>query len=180
MVNPGTYTATLTVNGRRYAQPITVVPDPRVTISPEALARQLRLQQRMVAGITATYDAFNYIQQLRDALSPRGTNGGAADGAAAQTLDAELNTLATGPAGFGPAHRDLSRRLNDLLVGDIDPTPSVIAGVDGPCKAIDEALDRLRALQTTKLADASAMRARGSRPALPAWSPPAAPACGAR
>jgi hypothetical protein len=183
MVNPGTYTATLTVNGRRYAQPITVVPDPRVTISPEALARQLRLQQRMVAGITATYDAFNYIQQLRDALSPRGTNGGgavAADGPAAQTLDAELNTLATGPAGFGPAHRDLSRRLNDMLIGDIDPTPSVIAGVDGPCKAIDQALDRLRALQTMELADVSATRARGSVRALPAWSPPAAPACGAR
>src|SRR5262249_46124630 len=90
MVNPGTYTATLTVNGRRYTQPITVVPDPRVAISPSALARQFHLQQRMVAGITATYHAFNYIQQLRDALSPRRTNGSGAvdaDGATAQTLD---------------------------------------------------------------------------------------------
>ena len=132
---------------------------------------------------TATYHAFNYIQQLRDALSPRRTNGSGvveADSGAAQTLDAELNTLASGPVGFGPAHRDLSRRLNDMLIGDIDPTPSVIAGVDGPCKAIDEALDRLRTLQATRLADASATGGAGSVRALPAWSPPPAPACGAR
>src|SRR5207247_2995104 len=59
MVLPGAYTAKLTVDGRSFTQPVTVVADPRVNVPPAALAAQFRLQQRMVAGITATYHAFN-------------------------------------------------------------------------------------------------------------------------
>ncbi len=71
MVLPGTYTAKLAVNGRSYTQPVTVVPDPRVPASPAALAAQFHLQQRMVAGITATYHAVNYLDQLRAELAAR-------------------------------------------------------------------------------------------------------------
>ena len=53
MVLPGTYTATLTVDGRSYSQPLTVVQDPRVAVPAAALAAQFRLQQRMVAGVAA-------------------------------------------------------------------------------------------------------------------------------
>jgi hypothetical protein len=155
MVLPGTYTAKLTVNGRSYAQSFEVVPDPRVAATPAALAAQFRLQQRMVAGIAATHHAFNFIQQLRS--QP-----------AAQPIDAALGEIASGPAGLGSVHRDLARRLNDQLVGDIEPTPSVIAGVDAPCRAIDAALDRLRELQ-----------AKNPRIAqLATWKAPPAPACG--
>ena len=83
----------------------------------------------------------------------------------------------TGPAGFGIAHRDLARRLNDQLVADMEPTSSVVAGVDGPCRAIDAALETLRRLQAANLSALNAMLARGSMGALPAWTPPAAPAC---
>jgi len=159
MVLPGTYSARLTVDGHSYTQPVTVVADPRVNVSPAGLAAQFRLQQRMAAGIAATYGAFNYIQKVRDALA------GKTD-AASKTLDAALTALQNGPAGVGVAHRDLGRRLNDQIPADIAPTPSVIAGVDGPCAAIDTALDGLRKLQATM--DAS----------LPRWNPPAAPACG--
>jgi hypothetical protein len=185
MVLPGTYTATLTVSGRSYAQPITVVPDPRVAVPAAALAAQLELQQRMVAGITATYHAFTYIQHLRAALAASAT--AAAHQAAAtaiapavQALDAALAPLASGPGGFGVAHRDLGRRLNDMLVGDVQPTASVIAGVDGPCGAIDHALDSLRRLQVTNVAELNSTLMRAGLGALPAWTPPAAPACGPR
>jgi hypothetical protein len=155
MVLPGVYTAKLTVSGRTYTQPIEVVPDPRVPATPAALAAQFRLQQRMVAGIAATYDAFNVIQQLR------GQGSGPA-------IDAALADIASGPAGLGTAHRDLARRLNDQLVGDLEPTPSIVAAVDAPCRAIDAALDRLRELQAKNKEIA----------ALGGWKPPAAPACG--
>src|SRR5579863_5374743 len=46
MVNPGTYTATLTVDGQRATEPITVVADPRVHVSAAALAAQFQLEQR--------------------------------------------------------------------------------------------------------------------------------------
>jgi hypothetical protein len=183
MVVPGTYTATLTVNGRAYTQPIVVVQDPRVTVSAPALSAQFRLQQRMVAGLGATYEAVTYIQQLRAALAARTTGSGTASdqiATIARALDAALAPLTSGPAGFGIAHRDLGRRLNDMLVADFEPTPSVIAGVDGPCEAIDKALDGLRRLQGTTIAQMNAALARAGLAALPAWSPPAAPACGSK
>jgi hypothetical protein len=95
-----------------------------------------------------------------------------------QALDPALAPLASGPSGFGVAHRVLGRRLNDLLVGDVEPTPSVIAGVDGPCKAIDSALDGLRRLEATSVAELNVTLSRAGLAVLPTWTPPAAPACG--
>jgi len=155
MVLPGTYTAKLTVNGRSYTQPFDVVADPRVQVDAAGLAAQFRLQQRMVAGITATYNAFNFLQQVRPAV-------------AGQPIETALLEITNGPAGVGVAHRDLARRLNDMLVGDAEPTPSIVAGVDTPCRAIDAAFDRLRQLQAANPGVAQ----------LSGWKPPAAPACG--
>jgi len=183
MVLPGTYTAKLTVDGRSYTQPVTVVQDPRITIPATALAAQFRLQQRMVAGIAATYHAVTYIQQLRGALSTRMTEAASNPAGAAtaeKALDAALAPFETGPTGLGVAHRDLGRRLNDLIVGDVAPTPSVIAGVDRPCKAIDSALDGLRRLETTSVAELNATLAGAGLALLPTWTPPATPACGMR
>src|SRR5262245_48535885 len=183
MALPGTYTAKLTVDGRSYTQPITVVQDPRVTVPAAALAAQFKLQQRMVAGLGATYHAVTYIRQMRAALAERiqkssDTPGGALMATAARELDAAIAPLETAPNGFGIAHRDLGRRLNDMLVADFEPTPSVIAGVDGPCRSIDSAIDELRTLQTTKVAELNASLTKAGLAALPAWSPPVAPACG--
>ena len=162
MALPGNYTVKLTVNGQTFTQPLTVVQDPRVTVSPTALAAQFKLQQRMVAGLGATYQAMTYIQKVRAALAQAG--------AAGQGIDAALTPLASGLEGFGIAHRDLGRRLNDMLVADMDPTPSIVAGVDGPCANIDRANEALRKVQ--------AQIASASIAGVPQWTPPAAPACG--
>ena len=69
MVLPGTFTVTLQVDGRRYTRPLTVVQDPRVDVPAAALAAQFRLQQRMVAGLAATYHAVRYVEQLSAALA---------------------------------------------------------------------------------------------------------------
>jgi photosystem II stability/assembly factor-like uncharacterized protein len=166
MVTPGTYTAALTANGKTVTQPIVVVPDPRVTATPAALASQFQLQQRMVAGITATYHAVNYVQQLRSAIAKRLAGAPPDASSALTTLDAALAPLDGSGGVFGLAHRDLGRRLNDQLVADFAPTPSVIAGVDTPCASIDKGLAALRALDVSALSD------------VPRWTPPAAPACG--
>ena len=183
MVLPGAYMAKLTVNGRTYAQPLTVVADPRVAVPAAGLAEQFHLQQRMVAGIRATYVAFNQVQELRATLAKRTTEAAGSASAASiatavQTLDAALTQLASGPVGLGAAHRDLGRRLNDQLVGDVQPTASVIAGVDGPCHAIDAALDGLRRLGATTVVELSATLRRAGLTPLPPWTPAAGPACG--
>src|SRR6185503_13918009 len=99
MVLPGNYTAKLTVDGPSLTQPITVVADPRIPISPAALAAQFKLQQRIVAGLNATFQAINYVTDLRAAIAARVTESAgkpdaAAISAAAQALDAALQPLA--------------------------------------------------------------------------------------
>jgi hypothetical protein len=178
MVVPGTYTATLKVNGRSYAQPVTVVPDPRVPVTQPALVAQLQLQRRMVAGLATTYDAVRYIESLTTALAERakgaeGKPGAAEIAAAIQKLTPALTALDTGGDGFGTAHRDLGRRLNDQVVGDQQPTASIVAGVDAPCRLIDASSRLLEGLQTSQVAPLNAMLTKAGLAALPAWTPPA-------
>jgi hypothetical protein len=130
------------------------------------LEAQFRLQMRMVAGITATYHAVTYVQQLRAVIAKRLMNAPPDAAAPLKTLDAALAPLDGSGGVFGLAHRDLGRRLNDQLVADFAPTASVTAGVDTPCAAIDTALATLRTLDASALTE------------VPAWTPPAAPACG--
>jgi len=125
-------------------------------VSSAALEAQFHLQQRMVAGLTASYDAFNYIQSLRDAGVDRG-------------MDSTLVALATNE--FGIVHRDLGRRYSDQFIADAAPDSSIVAGVDGPCKQLDGAVERLRTLQRSVNANTNGRR-------LPTWAPPPAPACG--
>jgi hypothetical protein len=137
----------------------------------------------MVAGIAATYHGVTYIRRVREALAAQlkessGDAAAARIATAARALDTAIAPLETGPNGLGIAHRDLGRRLNDMLVADFEPTPSVIAGVDGPCQAIDAALDELRTLQKTSVADVNAGLTASGRAVLPAWAPTASPACG--
>jgi hypothetical protein len=82
--------------------------------------------------------------------------------------------------GFGIVHRDLGRRYSDQFIADAMPTPSVVAGVDGPCQLLDATLDRLRKVQASSVSELNAVLARAGSPALPSWKPPTAPACGAR
>jgi len=56
----------------------------------------------------------------------------------------------------------------------------VIAGVDGPCESIDKALDGLRRLGTTSVAELTSSLSRAGLAALPVWTPPAAPVCGSK
>jgi hypothetical protein len=185
MVLPGTYTATLTVDGRRMTQPIVVVQDPRIKVSDADLRAQFRLEQRMVAGLGATYHAITYAEQLRDALADRakaiaGKPLAPQITSATQALDAALAPLAASAGPLGIAHRDLGRRINDQLIADAKPTESVIAGVDVPCATIDTALDSMRKLQATSIADLNGLFRRAGLEPLPWWTPPAAPACGAK
>ena len=166
MVLPGTYKVTLTAGGSTSSQPVTVVQDPRIQVPRAGLDAQFQLQQRMVAGITTTYEAVNYVDAIHDAIDKARANA-----KAAADLDALEKTLAplTGSSGvFGLAHRDLSRRLNDQLIADMAPPPNIVAGVDAPCKSVDEGLGTIRSMQAT-----------ASKLGLPTWTAPAS-ACAVR
>jgi photosystem II stability/assembly factor-like uncharacterized protein len=57
LVVPGRYTVRLTVDGRTRTQDLTVVMDPRVTISAAALAEQFALAQRLASLMNRSYAA---------------------------------------------------------------------------------------------------------------------------
>jgi len=89
-----------------------------------------------------------------------------------RTIDSSAARLAA--TEFGIVHRDLGRRYSDQFIADAMPTSSVVAGVDAPCKQLDAALDSLRKLQSTSVAELNRMLAGTG---IPLWNPPAAPSC---
>ena len=185
IVLPGTYSAKLTVDGLTLPQTISVVQDPRIRVPDADLRAQFQLEQRMVAGLDVTYHAITYVQELRNALSDRvkataGKRAAAQITSPARALDGALAPFAASGGPLGLAHRDLGRRINDQLIADAKPTSSVIAGVDVPCASIDTALENLRTLQATSIADLNGKFRRAGLEPLPSWTPPAAPACGAK
>jgi len=67
LVVPGKYVVKLIVAGQTYTQPLTVRPDPRVTVSASAFASQLSLEQKIMAGMRESYQAYQAATQHGDA-----------------------------------------------------------------------------------------------------------------
>jgi photosystem II stability/assembly factor-like uncharacterized protein len=183
LVVPGTYRIQLTVDGQNYSQQLQVVDDPRVPVSQAGLVAQLQLERRMMAGLSVSYAQFNQIQRLRAALAAD-TVGAPGSGRptsltdAARALDARVAALANATdSGIGTANRDLTRHLEDMESGDIDPTPSDVAVTDASCHALDAALADLRQVESTSVPDLNGTLAEAHLPPLPEDTLPAAPAC---
>ena len=185
LVVPGTYNATLKVAGKSYAVRLVVIADPRVGVPQAALEAQLQLMQHMVAGLGTSNEGFTQLSRLRAALAAlpaqvAGKTGASEITAAAQSLDASLPALITGPRGFGPSNRDLARRLTDMEYGDVQPSPSVIDAAETNCRDIDATVAAARQLQTTNVASLNALLATAQLRPLPATTLPAGNACGPR
>jgi hypothetical protein len=58
LVVPGRYTVKLEVDGHIYSQPLIVRRDPRETTTAAAFAAQLALEQKLMAGMKASYQAY--------------------------------------------------------------------------------------------------------------------------
>ena len=179
LVAPGQFRVVLEVDGQRYAQPLTVVNDPRVTTSQAALQRQTALQLRIVAGLAASFDEFERLDSLRTALATAARDGAAADSltAAARALDAKVAALASGR--LGPANRDLARHLEDAEFGDLDPTASDVAAVDLACTEIDAANTTVVLLETRDVPALDALLAAAHHAPLPDLPLPPTSACAA-
>ena len=88
---PGDYRVVLTVDGRRLEQPLTVVPDPRVELPPEAYREQLTLARQIEALQARVAELERQVGELtRDLTARRET----APEAMRADLDAVLERLA--------------------------------------------------------------------------------------
>jgi len=68
---PGPYTVRLVVDGNSLTAPLTVLPDPRVKLPPQALADQLKFSLELRDQITRVTDLVNDIRSLRRQLAVR-------------------------------------------------------------------------------------------------------------
>ena len=179
LVVPGLYFVTLKVARGTMTRRAVVVADPRVGVPQAALAAQLQLMQRMVAGLASSNEGFTHLQQLHAALAARlaGTD---EITVVARSLDSMAVALSTGPRGFGPSNRDLARRLTDMEYGDVNPTQSVIDAAETNCRDIEAALTAVRALTSGAMTRLNALLTRAQLGLLPAWNVPAGAACGIR
>ncbi len=71
VVLPGTYTVRMTVNGQSYRQPLTVVKDPRSTVSDADLREQFDFLMRIHDKTTQANDAVKTIRNVKSQLNDR-------------------------------------------------------------------------------------------------------------
>jgi photosystem II stability/assembly factor-like uncharacterized protein len=65
MVAPGKYSVRLTVAGQSFTEPITILPDPRISASEADIQSSVKTQLRIRDDITRASDMFNQIEWLR-------------------------------------------------------------------------------------------------------------------
>jgi hypothetical protein len=156
---PGEYTVTLVVDGQRQSQPLTVTPDPRVALAPEAYRAQFELAREVEGLQAAATVGAESNQALIAALAERRKTAAGELAAEMEGIESKAWDLAgTQPSsnrygGWWRAARSqtswrfLAETLQSLATAidgaDAEPTPDARAGV---AKA-RTALDRVRQAQ---------------------------------
>src|SRR5262249_24189433 len=138
---PGRYTLVLDVDGTRLTQPLTILPDPRLTLKPEDFAKQFELARRLEDARAQAATISHENDALLKALAER-KKGAKPD--LVKTLDAlqsrAAQILGNPAAGAPPAFPSLTslafvRDTLDKLAGAVDgadsaPTPDATSGFE--------------------------------------------------
>jgi hypothetical protein len=158
---PGRYTVALNVDGQRLTQPLTVAPDPRISLPAEAYARQFELARRIEEAQARVRAAGRENGALLAALAERKKG---ASPEIVQAIEA-LREKAAEVSGAGPFWQ-LPKSLTTLtavgqglgkLAGAVDeadaaPSPDVVAGFEKIQPSLDAILSAWEALKTKDLA----------------------------
>jgi photosystem II stability/assembly factor-like uncharacterized protein len=179
---PGQYRIELEVNGRRYPQNLTVLPDPRVKLAAQAYAKEFALAQDIEHARVAIAAALAEAGKIHAAIAERVRQGGAA--AALAAADHQLVTIADLPAeresadstGPGPRSTEGLRYLAQAFGGlaravdgaDAAPTPDVQQGYAKHQALLSKALAAWSSFKTATLPALNRqMQAAGAAPIEP-------------
>jgi hypothetical protein len=150
LVPPGTYTLRLTVDGKTYNQPVTVVNDPRSPATAADVRAQYALETRVVAAMQAAWDGYQQVAAARAAVAadkaldstlaavggePTGGRGGGGGGGGGG-----FRPGGPPPPTFVAVNATLGRQLNALETGDLAPTPAMQAAYAAACKDLARAV----------------------------------------
>jgi hypothetical protein len=116
-VVPGMYRVRLEIGGHKWEQPLTVMPDPRVSIGQQEYAAQFALAKGLAEALDASTGKAQEIKALRAQLKKLGGAQGAAIGERAKELDEHFESLMEQGANAQPgaAHRGLERVNGEIL-----------------------------------------------------------------
>jgi photosystem II stability/assembly factor-like uncharacterized protein len=181
-VPPGRYLVALTVDGRRFEQPLAVVPDPRVTVSPEGYAEQFALALRVETQRDAIAAAAREAERLTKALVARRPG---AEGKVRAAMDALLGRvlglwglpLSSNPGNswwMPPQSVATLRFLGgalDELAGAVDgadapPSPDARAGAAKLAPMVEAAAAAWQALKAGDLASLNARLEAAKQPPI--------------
>jgi len=179
IVTPGTYRARLTVNGRTFEQPLVVAMDPRVDVSPDALAQQLTLERKILDLVASSFDFYKKAVALRQDLAKAA---GSAAIPAVKEFDQKAQRLQGAEGGFGgggggrggrqsPAFAALNRSIGSLASvvdgQDAAPTPVMQTAYEGYCRDLATAAQSWNELMKTDLANLNGELAKQNLSAVP-------------
>jgi hypothetical protein len=149
---PGRYTVELSVDGQTLTQPLTIAPDPRVSLPPETYARQFALARRVEGMRERVAATVAEAERVQAALAAKG----------AHDLDVRVRAL-TGPQfgeippGAPPAGLSSLRALANTLANlatavdgaDAEPTADAEAGLAKIEPAVDATMAAWAELATS-------------------------------
>jgi photosystem II stability/assembly factor-like uncharacterized protein len=158
IVPPGTYTLKLTVAGKTYTQPVTVVNDPRSPATTNDVMAQYALQMKVAAGMRTSWDGYQQVAAMQAAVAGDTAASQPAEViAAAKAFDSTLAAVGGNPerggGGFGGfrvgppppptfvgVNGNLGGQINALENGDMAPTPSMEANYNSACNDLAAAV----------------------------------------
>jgi hypothetical protein len=121
-VVPGVYRVRLEIASQKWEQPLTVMPDPRVSIAQQDYVAQFTLAKGLADALDASSAKAQEVKSLRAQLKKLGTPQGAALAAQAKELNERFESLMEQGANAQPgdaqpsgAHRGLERVNGDIL-----------------------------------------------------------------
>jgi photosystem II stability/assembly factor-like uncharacterized protein len=148
-VSPGKYTVKLTVNGRTYAEPITVKQDPRVKTPAVVMQRVYSLTETAYATAVETRQAGLDAQRLREQIARARSQATGAAVTALEKLHKGAEALAgeAGSASLSGAGAALIGVMNTLQGADAQPTAMQVTAIETALRNARAALARWRSLR---------------------------------
>jgi photosystem II stability/assembly factor-like uncharacterized protein len=159
---PGRYTVELTLGGRTWRQPLDVVPDPRVKVTPTEFQAEFALARRIEQARARTQAILADAGKLRTDLTARIQVAAAGQKTGLEAFAARLDALLDAPTDTARKEvgrpspsvdglADISEALGKLAQAvdgaDGAPTPDAISGFAQASAALDRALARWNAIK---------------------------------
>jgi photosystem II stability/assembly factor-like uncharacterized protein len=181
---PGDYIVALTVDGKTYTQPLTVVPDPRVHLAPDAYARQFAFARDIEGTQARLAIAQAQARRLHAAIRSGNGSGSAALRVSLTALDGKIVALAglqeapnpynawsagsPGTRSLAFLSQALGKTAQAADDADAEPSPDARSGYAVLVPIVDDALGRWQQLLDKDLAGVNAqMRGAGLAPLQP-------------